>query len=236
MAIAFDAATYGSHNTGTSHSFSHTCTGADGLLFVGIVGDYTADDITSVTYNGDTMTLVDKRRNPGEARWTYLYYRLGPDTGGSYTVQINASSSHFLTGGAVSYTGAQQSGVPDASNTGESDTSPLTISVTTVANNCWTVLVGCCEGANVAAGTGSTQRVVDSSFDAIGMFDSAGVITPAGSYSMGMTGGSPTWFAGVMASFAPAGGGSTPSPAAGALALTGQGTRLGFTFNMPDEA
>jgi hypothetical protein len=30
--------------------------------------------------------------------------------------------------------------------------------------------------------------------------------------------------------------GATPAPAAGALALTGQGTSLGLTFNMPDEA
>lgn len=211
--IAFDAATDGGNNGGSTstQSFSHTCSGSNRILFVGIVGDVIpgADDVSSVTYNGVGMTLVDKYTSAtSNARFTYLYMLVAPTTG-SNTVAITFATTHFIFGGAVSYTGAKQTGQPDASaksNAG-SNVSSWATSVTTVANNSWAVLMENGYDANnaPAAGAGSTRRTFDPAFGGWGLFDSNGPKTPAGLYSMTTTyPGSPTaYITHVMASIAP---------------------------------
>jgi hypothetical protein len=218
MAITFDAATDGGNvNPGTSLTWSHTCTGSLLILFVGFNGDNigAADDITSVTYNGVSMTLAAKQINPasGGDRDTYLYYLLGPATG-AHNVVISCTSSHVLQGGAVSYTGVKQSGQPDATAINFEVTpsaKTLTTSVTTVADNCWTVLVeGCFDAANPLAGAGSTRRTFDGVNGGWGLFDSNAPKTPAGSTSMTTTRANDPFSLAilhVMASFQPDTGG-----------------------------
>jgi len=214
MAIAFDTAVDGGNNTGTSLTWSHTCTGSLGLLIVGFAGDNIggADDITSVTYNSVAMTLADKQVNPssGGDRNTYLYFLLGPATG-AHNVVISCSGSHLLQGGSASYTGVKASGQPDA-HTVNAETSSslktLTTSVTTVADNCWTVLVENCYdgGTPPVAGAGSTRRTFDATNGGWGIFDSNAVVHPAGSKSMTTTRASDPFgleILHVMASFQP---------------------------------
>jgi hypothetical protein len=250
MAIAFDAATDGGNNGGATESltWSHTTSaGSDRLLVVSITGDTVpgADNISSVAYNGDALTLVAKRTDG--VRYFYLYYLLNPDSGANNVViTLPASGGHFLLAGSATYTGVAQSGQPDASSSTHSGTDAdgsLTHSVTTVADNCWVILSAHgYDGSNGAptAGSGSTRRTFEASFGTWGLFDTNGVVTPAGSKSMTWTypatGGD---MSSIMASFSPAGGGgggSTPSPAAGALSLAGTTGSLGFTINLPDEA
>jgi hypothetical protein len=214
MAIAFDAATDGGFSTGTSHTFAHTCTGSDRLLFVGIAGDHPSgsDDITGVTYNGAAMTLVAKEANAGLDRILYLYVLIAPATGANNVV-VSATNVHDIFAGAVSYTGAKQTGQPDNSTTNVSGASPtsLTTSLTPVADSCWTIVMAGSYAANNAptAGTGSTRRTYDGTFGTWGLFDSNAAISPAASYSM--TTGYPVPASNpighVMASFAPPGGG-----------------------------
>lgn len=196
MAIAFDAASDGGAITATSLSWSHTCTGANRILFVGFNGDNSggADDITGVTYNSVAMTLAVKKINPTSGdRNLYLYYLIAPATG-SHTVTISASGSHNLSGGALSYTGAKQSSQPDATTTNvevSSASKTLTTAIVTVNDNSWSVLLeGCFDGSSgPIAGTGATLRQLDtiSTFGAWGLFDSNAAIHPAGSYSMTTT-------------------------------------------------
>src|SRR5262252_9483594 len=78
--IAFDTATNGGNNGGTTTSltFNHTCA-SNATLLVGVIGDYvlsTPDNITSVTYNGTAMTLVAKNTvegGSGSDFYQYLY-------------------------------------------------------------------------------------------------------------------------------------------------------------------
>lgn len=211
--IALDAASDGGNNggTGTNLTWSHTCTGSNRILFVGVVGDVITggvDDVSSITYNGAGMTLAAKRTVEGSSnRFIYLYYLIAPATG-SNSVSVDFSSSHFILAGAISYTGAKQSAQPDAtanSNAGSNVTSWAT-SVTVVANNSWAIVVE--QGFNSsnlpAAGTGSTLRQVDAAFGTMAMFDSNGPLA-AGSRSMTTTRTTaPTsWISHVMVSFAP---------------------------------
>jgi len=190
MAIAFDAATDGGNATGTSHTFSHTCTGANRALAIGVVGDVTSggnDDITGVTYNGVACAFVAKVTSTIN-RFLYLYLIVAPASGANNVV-ISAGSSHFLAGVAASYTGVGQTGQPDASVSGALTTSAITGTVTTVADNCW--LVGTAyhnfTGNPLAAGTNTVERVEDATFTFLGMYDSNAAQTPAGSYSLQVT-------------------------------------------------
>lgn len=215
MAIALDAATDGGLvNPGTSLTFSHTTSGSNRILFVAAFGPST-DILTGATYNGVSMTLIDKTAVGGDL-YIYLWYLIAPATGANNVV-ISASGSAQIQGGAISYTGAKQTGQPDASNKSNTDTTGTpTISVTTVADNSWAVLaLRPSVGGTPTAGAGSTMRVAPT--DGFAMADSNAAITPAGSYSMTINVTGSAGNAMVIASFAPdtGGGGSRPVRMAG---------------------
>lgn len=200
MAISFDTAT-GSNNSGASIlTYSHTCTGSNLMLFVGIWNE-DGDTNTGVTYNGVSMTLVGKHINQGSTWFQYLYYLVSPTTGAHNVVISRSTSSGRLRGDSSSYAGVTVPSI-DASNTGGSTSSPLTISLTTVLNNCWTVIAAS-NGQAVSAGSGTTARNGFSGVGGVlsGIGDSNGPITPAGSTSMGVTSTGTENLGGVMASF-----------------------------------
>lgn len=218
MAIAFDAATDGGF--AADLTFAHTCTGSDGILFV----MFSCNDgatITSVTYAGAAMTQVGSVTTSG-VRDHYLYMKVGPATG-SNNVVIDVSTGNVF-GGAVSYTGASQTGQPDsfATNSGASVTS-ITGTTTVVASNCWLVALGQCDsgGANVSGGSGTTERSRYGGFNQFGMFDSNGTV---GTGSQSLIVNSNTGVDAmqiIVASFAPpgGGGGSTVIPSLGLLGV-----------------
>lgn len=199
MAIALGNVTDGAQATGATYTLSHNSNGD--ILWVGLFGD-TSDTLTSITYNGVAMTLVQKLGVGFGDRWIYLYYLLNPASGANNLV-INFSGSTAAKAICVSYTGAKQSGQPDASNSwNDAFVASISHSVTTTADNCWMIFIAKTNGAGTpSAGTGSTSRGGSNSF---ALFDSNGPITPAGAYSMDCSvGGSAVW-ASAMASFAPA--------------------------------
>lgn len=213
--MAFVAAADGGNNGGTTNSltFSYTCgSGSNRLLVVAIAGDVVAgaDDITGVTYNGVAMSLACK--TAGGNRFNYFYYLVNPASGANNVV-ISATTSHYLLAGAADYTGIS---ALDATNTNSgASITTLTTSLTTIANNCWVILIGNSYdgGPQQNAGTGSTRRTFDAAFGIWTLFDSAAAITPAGSYSMTSTvPGSATNMSHCMASFSPAGAGGGVVP------------------------
>ena len=65
------------------------------------MGDVSVDDISSVTYAGVPMTLIQKVKTPND-RWQYFYYLLSPSSG-TNNVVITAASSHYLISEATSW-------------------------------------------------------------------------------------------------------------------------------------
>lgn len=200
--IAFDAASQGT-SSGTSTTFAHTCSGSDRLLFVEAYST-TGDDVTGITYNGVAMTQINKVSKSGSSEKLYLYYLAAPATGSNNVVVSRSGSGGFLHGAASSYTGAKQTGIPDSQTT----TAPvgtgtsLTATTTTVANNCWLVAAFVCDNGGITAGSGTSVRGGDTSFDVIA--DSNGAKTPAGSHSLIVNCNSGSNRAAVIASFEPA--------------------------------
>ena len=114
----FDNAADGGNNGGstTSLTYSYTVgTNSNRILLVNVVGDVSADDISSVSYAGASMSLITKVQTPGD-RWHYLYYLLAPASG-THNVVVTAASSHYLISEAASWYNVSQSGQPLAYST-----------------------------------------------------------------------------------------------------------------------
>lgn len=198
--INFDAVTTGS-TTGTSLTTSHTCTGSDRILMVGVTSNNGASNfVTGVTYGGVAMTLIGERRKGDNERWLSLWYLIAPATGANNIV-VSASSSTFLLADGVSYTGVKQSGQPDASATNiATNATTFNTSLTSIADNCWHVMYAGNALGTHTAGTGTTIRGTGA---ASNMCDSNSAKTPAGSATLQLTYGSVNDWGSIIATIAP---------------------------------
>ena len=134
MALAFDAASSSSTAVGPTLTWSHTCSGAQRVLVVG-VGLETAQSVTSVTYGGVELTRVGYvAQGQGD---TYddvrseLWVLIAPLTGANNIV-VTASGETEIIGGATSWTGAHQSAPTGvfASATGTSNAPSVAVAST----------------------------------------------------------------------------------------------------------
>lgn len=109
MAAAFDAQASAGFGFVSSWSWSHTCTGADRVLYVmlSLVTDRT---VSAITYGGQTMTEIKTALVTSRYR---LFRLLAPPTGAN-SVSITLSASSRGVGGSVSLTGVDQSTPNDA--------------------------------------------------------------------------------------------------------------------------
>lgn len=198
MAIAFDASAQGTTGLGSAASLTiaHTCSGSNRVLIVCVQTVVHAIDVTGVTYNGVTMTLLDDQDTG--IGYMYVFYLLAPATG-THNIVISATPNILMFAVSGSWTGIRQGLFPDAETKNIYSGSSNTTTLTTVIDNCWCVLAD--SAANTSsAGTNSTSRVNQGA----ALYDSNGPITPPGSFSMSVnrTGGGGD----IMFSMAPAGG------------------------------
>lgn len=204
-AIAHDNAAYGGFTGASSLTFSFTVGAGSNRLICVYVNANTSDDVSGATFNSVATTLINKGAFTAN-RWTYLFYLLNPDSG-AHNVVVSGVAG-YISAVVSSYTGVLQSDQPDAQATKMNSSgaiTSMTTTLTTVADNCWTVLGGRWAVGNIAAGAGTTQRAEDNDFNSFGIFDSNGAITPAGSASLIITGTSDERVNSCMASFKPAG-------------------------------
>ena len=182
MAILFNVAASGSA-TATSLTYSHTCGGTDRILFVAVFTDTAdnVDNVTGITYNTVAMTRVDSFRSPGLGG--HVMYMLVNPASGANNVVVSSAASVTIYASSASYTGALQTGQPDANNGAATDpaTSQL-VNVTTVLDNCRLVSsAGRKQGSGVtiSASTGVTDRNINT---AIAIGDSNDSKSPPGSF------------------------------------------------------
>lgn len=212
MAINYDNSTTSRVAGGSATvTLSHTITGSNTVLFVGIENQNNGG-FSTLTYGGVSFAgnLLANGSNSATSNG-YLYYIYAAAGTANIVVTRNTTTAGLYVFGA-SYTGVNQSmswtgGSPtDATTSGNgSGASSFTGTLTTLSDNSWTILV--CEGDNAAlsAGTGSTVRKNQQpGYVAWGLADSNGVKTPAGSTSMTMNFGGGSGYNYAMASFSPA--------------------------------
>jgi hypothetical protein len=167
---------------------------------------------STVTWNGVSMTKAATQKYDTATPYlgVSLWYIIAPADG--VTSIVATWTGTIDTGGAIAsfFTGAKQSGIPDASNGAQdvsaSGTSP-SVNVTTVADNSW--VIDCVYdkvSPTLTVGGGQTQIA---QLAPNGGGDSAassyeGPKTPAGSVTMSWTASAGDDWATIAASFAPA--------------------------------
>lgn len=198
-AIAFDGAAAG------PSSFSLTTSGSNRILFCASVSTGT---VPQILYNSVGMTeVVAQVGMNGTGYSNRTQYLVAPATG-SNTVDLQSGGAR---GAGASYTGVSQGALDNTGSSGSVASSPITSSVTTVADLCWVFMGAATATSNThsqSASTGSTQRAVDNAHDdtTCGAYDNGSAKTPAGAVSMSVTWNNPSptrGGAGVQASFAP---------------------------------
>jgi hypothetical protein len=184
--IAFDAnygSTFGS--AVTSISWSHTCAGSNLVLVIAgghLKNNESSPAITTATYNGDSVTKV-KEQYSGNYYGAAVLCMVAPDTGGSYTVQVNFNAATSCAYGSTSVTGAAQTGQPDASNgAGSTSADNPSVTVTTILDNCW-VFAGMLAPGPMSCNNTQRYHVWAACFS-----DTNGPKTPAGAQVMSWTG------------------------------------------------
>lgn len=202
MAIAHDSSTVPTTAVGSSQTLSHTCSGSNRILFVNVCY-HTAKTFSSCTYAGTAMTEIASQAL-ANFETMKLFYLINPASGANNVV-VTLTSSDNITTGANSYTGAKQTGQPDAfskNGTLETTTS-YAKSLTTVADNCWVLMFGLAtSGPTISAGAGTVVRGQEKVQYGNFIADSGAAVTPAGSKTLTVTSTSQP-FVSILASFSP---------------------------------
>lgn len=209
--IAFDAASSGGGSgASTTLSWSHTCTGANRLLVVGILDSeagQTVDNVTGVTYGGVAMTKTDASSLQTNVKTVSMWYLLSPAAGSNTITVTKSTSVNGMYGIASSYTGVL---ALDAHATTGNSSGGTTFneSLTTTADNCWVIWMVGHSVEDPTAGADTTRRQAGSFAHAL--FDSNGVVTPAGSKTLNAAAAAGNWAA-CIASFSPVLGSASTS-------------------------
>lgn len=182
--IFLDAVTNLGSTAGTALTSAHICSGTNRGLFVQVRTAGTTDTLSTITYAGVNMVLVNKTigiNNLG----TYLYYLAAPTTGSNNVVITTGVAA--ISAVAASYNGVKQSGNPDSSNTNSNaSTTGLTTSTTQVADNCWSIMAVNSGSGNDLAGIGTVLAQAGPN-TGVTLFHSQRYLTPAGSISAAFT-------------------------------------------------
>ena len=159
-AIAFDAAS-SAENSGntTSLSYSHTCTGSNLVLLVGLMGGNLTG--IGITYNSVSMTTVTSQNASYPP--TYLCRLVNPATGAN-TVAASWTDSGRRASGAISFSGANTTTPIGTTatffSTAGNSGGVATVTATTDTNNSFVVDVLCNTQVTSTLATtgGNTQR------------------------------------------------------------------------------
>lgn len=189
--ITFDAASNSTYQTAQStYSWSHTCTGSNRYLTVGIsmlsVG---GSSVTGITYSGIALSLIKAQASGAGAIRSELWGLVAPATG-SNTIAVTLSASLDSAAGAVSYTGVEQTTPYEAANSATATNvgaADATVNVTTIANNDWTFDNVATDDTAITVGAGQTSRNNVTGTLGSGAMSSEGPKTPAGSVTMSWT-------------------------------------------------
>ena len=166
--IAFDnSAVSGSGTNSSSLTFSYTTnSNTNGLILVSVeeatTTPCTTDKVTGVTDNGTSLTDLGYFASDSHGGALKTYYGFAPASG-AHNIVVSASASCIRHATAATYTGVKQSGVPDASGTGNPLNSSGLVSLlqatTTAGYNAWTILAGVPSTSGTAtAGANTTIR------------------------------------------------------------------------------
>lgn len=202
--IAFDAASdSGYQAAASSYSWSHTCTGSDRYLVVGISMLSLAQTVSSITYNSVALSLLGVQSSAAGAARIELWGLVAPASG-TNTIAVTLTGAIASAGNASSYIRVHQTSPTEAFNSAQATNvgaADATVDVTTVADNDWCVDIVCTDDTAITAGAGQTQTGNVTGAGGSGAMSYEGPKTPAGAVTMSWAnvGALATWAIGGVA-------------------------------------
>lgn len=188
--IAFDAQTSGTENTTTAVSVTHPIAGNSPIAFAGVY-NANADDITSVTLNGLSMTLVQKINIPSTTAYISLYEYTNPPSGSFVFTANRTTGTGKFNIFAYSLTSTNPLTQLDNSVTNSANAVSISGSFTVVLNSWVVAMYGT---VNTSTGNGapsSNMRRVDTLSTNYSMMDNApSAPTMAGTFAATVDGNS----------------------------------------------
>jgi hypothetical protein len=190
MAIAFVNAVGNGYGSGGGDLTVAGTVGGGADILVAVVHQFDTNAMaaTPVTWNGDGLTLIGTVQKQGASNdWVSAYYLLAPDVG-SFNLVADRTDANRMQIAAACYSGALQSGQPDASTGGTQGLNTSASSaLASVADNCWHIF-GLIEYVGGASGTvNATVRSANTGNGGVHLFDSDAAKTPAGSVTQTAT-------------------------------------------------
>ncbi|MBI4683859.1 MAG: hypothetical protein HY755_01525 [Nitrospirae bacterium] len=157
--IAFDSTTSGAANTVNTITWSHTTSGSNRILVVGL-SIRNNISVSTVTYAGQALTRAGFLSHPGPGNIirVELWYLVNPSSG-AYNVIVNMSAMSSFIYGAVSLTGVDQINPLDSQAVfgyGTGNNASANVSIATP--NAWVVDTIASEPTNVTPFAGQTQQ------------------------------------------------------------------------------
>lgn len=185
MAIAVDSvASLTGQSAGTSFSWNHTVSGSNRVLVVMFFRCQSTNAPSAVTYNGAAMTSFGSRQDNSGSGITRIYYLINPDTGTNSVSVTYASNSDILSGGSISFTGADQTTPLTNSNNAAANSDNPSVTITTTADKyVIAAMVGHCTGGGTFTGITEDQGTLISKEMQAGMFGGGAFHYIAGSGS-----------------------------------------------------
>ncbi|TYO97131.1 putative CxxxxCH...CXXCH cytochrome family protein [Geothermobacter ehrlichii] len=158
---------------GATMTWQHTIGGGtDRLLLVGVAfDDRNGETVTSVTYNGIALTQLRADNTATSNARTELWYLKDASlpAAGTYDVVVTLStaSGKPLYGGALTYSGVDQTATFTSHNGASGNADPATVDITSQAGDLVVDIVVGYKGAGLAVGAGQTAYWVENT-DALG--------------------------------------------------------------------
>lgn len=185
-------------------TISFPVTGGSTSLLVSSEGQQSGLPVVSWTYNGDSLTTDKEEEDPSAAANNIRVGSLvNPDAGTHDLTFTKSNATGFISLCVAEYSGAKQTGQPDATASDSSaSASGLSYTITTVSDDCWVMTVA--SNTTGVLNSGTNYTIIEQPSTSNAAFgDSNASVGAAGGKTVSMSGNSGRWYA-ASASYAPA--------------------------------
>jgi hypothetical protein len=243
MAVAVDAIgpgasgqTNGINPPGVALTWSHTCTGTNLLLVVGVNCTVNPDTglSTTATYNAVSMTSLGVVHSGGSTSgYVQFFYLINPASGANNVVVTAAGSTGGAVdygGGSISFTGVHQTTPLSSPFTNTANGTSVSVNVTGTTSGNMVVDTACAGTSMTSVGGSQTQRIHANTGSGAAA-NQLGLSTAAagGTVTMTWNGGADFW--GIIAAEVLAAGGAAVTATSSPLfALAGPGAQGPLAF------
>lgn len=180
MAVTYDTAANVYAGTSTKATVSITVGSNDNRVMVAWVCKNAASSISSVTYAGDSLTLIGS--STVSSQGVHCYAMVAPATGTNDLVVTISPASWKMISGGVWYDAEQSITFDDIDGSGTTSANSISVTLTTTEDNSIAVF-GVRNGStgDSTAGSGTQERGALSNLQ---IFESSSAVTPAGNVTL----------------------------------------------------